>query len=48
MKIRQAIPAGVVALCAMAWGQNPQGVVAGIPVNYDQAKVEPIRFPMRW
>jgi hypothetical protein len=45
MKMGQAIFAGVVMLCAMAWGQNPQGAVAGIPVNYDEAKVGTYTLP---
>ncbi|HMG02765.1 MAG TPA: hypothetical protein VK596_06505, partial [Edaphobacter sp.] len=31
--------------CAVAWGQNPPGVVAGIPVNYDEAKVGTYTLP---
>jgi hypothetical protein len=51
MKMRQAIPAGLAAVLCVAgattsgWGQNPQGVVAGIPVNYDEAKVGTYTLP---
>src|SRR5882757_6450399 len=45
MKMRWAVSAGLVALCAVAWGQNPPSVVAGIPVNYDEAKVGTYTLP---
>ena len=52
MRVRQAIPVGlVVASCVVSgWtttavAQNPQGAVAGIPVNYDEAKVGTYTLP---
>lgn len=46
MKMRRSVSAGLaVALCVTAWGQNPPGVVAGIPVNYDEAKVGTYTLP---
>lgn len=45
MNMRQAIPAATMMLCTLAWGQNPPSTVAGIPVNYDQAKVGTYTLP---
>lgn len=52
MRVRQAIPLSLVMAAlsftgasAAAWAQNPQGVVAGIPVNYDEAKVGTYTLP---
>src|ERR1700709_347143 len=51
MRVKQAVSAGLVAVsCAVgcvqtAQAQNPQGVIAGIPVNYDEAKVGTYTLP---
>lgn len=52
MRARQAIPVGLMmasfavsGMTVKAWGQNPQGVVAGISVNYDEAKVGTYTLP---
>jgi hypothetical protein len=52
MGVKQGISLSMVAASlvltgwgAAAWAQSPQGVVAGIPVNYDEAKVGTYTLP---